>query len=95
MTTCNLADVIADTLKSPVFGMAADVASLLAMQIIRTAAERGHAGSDYYLPYMHNLTRDERNALIRKEFRGNNLKEVCRKFCVSRRTVYRACHVAK
>lgn len=92
MTPCNLADVITDALKSPAFGMTADIAHLLALQIIRTAAERGHAGAEYYLPYLHNLGREERNALIRKEFRGNNLKEVCRKFAVSRRTVYRACH---
>ena len=91
MTTCNLADVITDALKSPAFGMTAEVANLLAVQIIRTAAERGHAGADYYLPYMHNLTREERNALIRKDFRGNNLKEVCRKFGVKKDTVYRAC----
>lgn len=95
MTTCNLADVITDALASPAFGMTADVANLLAVQIIRTAAECGHAGADYYLPYMHNLGREARNALIRKEFKGNNLIEVCRKFGVSKRTVYRACHSIK
>lgn len=95
MTTCTLADVITDALKSPAFGMTADIARLLAVQIIRTAADRGHAGSDYYLPFLHNLGREERNALIRKEFKGNNLREVCRKFGVSQRTVYRACHSAK
>jgi Mor family transcriptional regulator len=92
MITCNLADVITDALASPVFGMSPDVANLLAVQIIRAAAERGHAGSDYYLPYMHNLGRAERNALIRRDFNGSNLREVCRKYGVSKTTVYRACH---
>lgn len=92
MTISNLTEVISDALTSPVFGMSADVANLLAVQIIRTAAERGHAGSDYYLPYMHNLSRAERNALIRRDFTGSNLREVCRKYGVSKTTVYRACH---
>lgn len=92
MTTCNLADIITDALVSPAFGMSADVANLLAVQIIRAAAERGHAGSDYYLPYMHNLSRAERNALIRRDFTGSNLREVCRKYGVSKTTVYRAFH---
>lgn len=91
MNTCNLAEVITDALASPVFGMPAEVANILATQIIRAAAERGHAGSDYYLPYMHNLGREERNALIRKDFKGNNLREVCRKYGVGKTTVYRAC----
>ncbi len=91
MNTCNLADVITDALASPAFGMTAEVAKMLAVQIIRTAAERGHAGADYYLPYMHNLGREERNALIRKEFKGNNLREVCRKYGVKKSTVYNAC----
>lgn len=92
MTTCNLTDVITDALISPAFGMTAETANLLAVQIIRTAAERGHAGSDYYLPYMHNLSRAERNALIRRDFTGSNLRETCRKYGVSKNTVYRACH---
>lgn len=92
MITCNLADIITDALVSPAFGMSADVANLLAVQIIRAAAERGHAGSEYYLPYMHNLSRAERNALIRRDFNGSNLREVCRKYGVGKTTVYRACH---
>lgn len=92
MNTCsNLADVITDALASPAFGMTAETANLLAVQIIRTAAERGHAGSEYYLPYMHNLSRAERNTLIRRDFTGNNLRDVCRKYGVKKDTVYRAC----
>lgn len=92
MTTCNLVDVITDALSSPDFGMPTETANALAVQIIRTAASRGHAGSDYYLPHLHNLSRAERNALIRRDFTGSNLREVCRKHGVSKTTVYRACH---
>lgn len=91
MTTCSLTDVITDALTSPAFEMAKEVASLLATQIIRAAAERGHAGTDYYLPHLHNLSRAERNELIRRDFTGSNLREVCRKYGVSKTTVYRAC----
>ena len=95
MTTCNLADVITDALASPAFGMTAEIANMLAVQIIRTAAERGHAGVRYHLPHQYSLPREERNALIRKEFKGNNLREICRKFGVSKDTVYRACRCQK
>ena len=91
MTTCNLADIIADALVSPAFGMSEDLANLLAVQIICAAAARGHAGAEYYLPNLQHLTRSERNALIRAEFNGQNLRAVCRKYSVSERTVYRAC----
>lgn len=94
MTTCNLADVITDALASPDFGMSHETANALAVQIIRTAAARGHAGTDYYLPHLHNLSRAERNALIRRDFKGNNLRDVCRKYSVSKTTVYRACNAS-
>lgn len=91
MTCTSLVDVIADALQSPGFAMSETVAMELAHGIIRAAAERGHAGADYYLPNLGHMTRAERNAMIRAEFKGNNLREVCRKFGVSQRTVYRAC----
>lgn len=91
MTTCTLADVITDTLQSPAFAMPAALAHLLATEIIRAAAARGHAGSDYYLPHLNTLTRAERNTRIRAEFKGNNLREICRKYGVGKTTVYRAC----
>ena len=91
MKPCTLTDVIADALQSPVFAMSTEIARLLAAQIICAAAERGHAGCDYYLPSAQHLSRDERNARIRAEFDGTNLKAICRKYDVSTRTVYRAC----
>lgn len=92
MITCPIADVFTDVLSSPAFGMSADVANLLTVQMIRVAAELGYAGSEYYLPYMHNLSKSERNALIRRDFNGRNLRDVCRKYGVSKTTVYRACN---
>lgn len=91
MTCTTLADVITDALKSPTFAMPHDTAKTLAEQILRSAAERGHSGSEYYLPSMNHMTREERNASIRKEFIGCNLSEVCRKYGVGKTTVYRAC----
>lgn len=91
MTCTSLIDVIADALQSPAFAMSHAIATDLAQSIIRAAAERGHAGSDYYLPSLQHLGRGERNARIRVEFKGNNLSAICRKYGVSKTTVYRAC----
>lgn len=90
MTITSFADVISDALQSPFFNLSPDAASTLAVQIVIEAAKCGHAGTDYYLPTFSHLNRDERNARIRLEFNGRNLKDVCRKYGVSRRTVYRA-----
>lgn len=91
MTTCTLADVITQTLQSPTFSMSAELANLLATEIIRAAAICGHAGTDYYLPHLNTQTREERNARIRAEFNGTNLREICRRYAVGKTTVYRAC----
>lgn len=91
MTACALVDVISDALQSPDFAMPGETARMLAEQILRAAAARGHAGAEYYLPNLQHLTRSERNAMIRAEFNGQNLRAVCRKYSVSERTVYRAC----
>lgn len=61
----------------------------LARAIARAAAKLGHAGSEYYLPALHSMTRTERNDAIRREFNGRNLADVCRKYGVHRATVYR------
>jgi Mor family transcriptional regulator len=91
MTTHTLAEVITDALRSPDFAMPETTARILAEQIIRVAAARGHAGAEYYLPSMQPVTRAERNAMIRAEFNGRNLAAICKKYGVSRRTVYYAC----
>ena len=68
-----------------------DAAEELALALVRTAAKKGHAGADYYLPSCGAFDRATRNAEIRKEFNGTNLRAVCRKWGVSKTTVYRAC----
>lgn len=86
----SFADVIADALQAPdLFRMPAGAAKELAAQIVCLAAKRGHGGTDYYLPMAQHLSRRERDAKIRREFVGGNLREVCRKFGVSKTTVYR------
>lgn len=91
MIICTLAEVIAEALASPAFAMPAQTARILADQIVRAAAERGHAGNEYYLPSLQHLSREDRNIRIRAEFNGQNLREICRKYGVKRMTVYRAC----
>lgn len=92
MTTSTLAEVIADALAAPnVFALPPGAADELARNILRVAADRGHAGIEYYLPACHNLTRAERNARIRVEFNGQNLAVLMRRYDVSRATVYRVC----
>lgn len=92
MSQTSLSDVIADALTAPdVFRMPRSAAEDLARTIVQVAARRGHAGVEYYLPALHNLTREERNARIRAEFNGQNLKVVMRRYDVSRATVYRVC----
>jgi Mor family transcriptional regulator len=90
MSATSFVDVVSDGLKSFAC-MPDDIAVQLAAGIARGAALRGHAGADYYLPFSHAMDRAERNARIRAEFNGTNLRAVCRKFAVSKATVYRAC----
>jgi Mor family transcriptional regulator len=69
-------------------GLAPSQAETLASAIAGAAAKTGRAGSYYYLP--HALTREDRDAAIRREFNGQNLHHICIKFGVHRTTVYRA-----
>lgn len=90
MNTCNLDDMLTKA-ASATFSMPIGAAQTMIEQILQTAAAMGYAGSDYYLPSLQHMTRAERNAMIRSEFNGTNLRAVCRKFAVSKTTVYRAC----
>lgn len=86
----SLTDVLADALQAPEFGMPAEVAATLAGEIIRVAAARSHAGTEYYLPTTATkLTREERDAEIRRQWHGRNVRELCRRYGVSRPTLYR------
>ena len=90
MNTCNLDDMLTKA-ASAAFSMPTGAAQTMIEQILQTAAAMGYAGSDYYLPSLQHMTRAERNARIRAEFKGGNLREICRKYSVSARTVYYAC----
>ena len=57
-----------------------------AQAIVRGMRER-MGGGETYIPAPD---RSARRAAIRSEFNGTNLEEVCRKYGVSARTVYRA-----
>jgi len=85
-----LADILTQAAHAA-FKLPEGAARTMVEQILQTAAAMGHAGCEYYLPSLQHMTRAERNARIRAEFKGGNLREVCRKFSVSERTVYRAC----
>lgn len=88
MSNTTLADVITDALITLV-EMPEGAAEELAAALLKTAAERGHGGVDYYLSRASTLSRDERNRQIRARFNGTNLKQICREFDVSKTTVYR------
>lgn len=85
--TTSITDVVADGLKR-FCEMPPSAAETLAKAIMCAAAESGHAGAEYYLPAMHTLTRADRNAAIRREFNGQNLKAICRKYGLGRTSVY-------
>lgn len=88
MSNTTLTDVITDALVTLV-QLPEGAAEELAAAILKTAAERGHGGVDYYLSRASTLSRDERNREIRARFNGTNLKQICRELEVSKTTVYR------
>lgn len=87
MTNNSFTEVIAAGLVE-FAGLGKTQADVLAAAIACAAAKTGHAGCHYYLP--HGLSREERNAAIRREFNGQNLRNICIKYGVHRTTVYRA-----
>lgn len=67
-------------------GLKEPLAGIFAQAIVRGLRDR-LGGDDLYIPAPD---RRERYMAIRAEFNGTNLAEVCKKFNVSRDTVYRA-----
>lgn len=62
-------------------------------KIIAWGIENGQAGIEHYWPMkLKNMSAKERDALIRRDFVGGNLQEVCKKYGCGRDTVYRALH---
>jgi Mor family transcriptional regulator len=86
--TTNFVDVISSGLQR-FCQMQNSAADALAKAIACAAAESGYAGAEYYLPALHTLTRVDRNDAIRREFNGQNLRAICRKYCIHKATVYR------
>ena len=71
-------------------GMDEAAADELVRRIVRWGADNGFARSEYYWPAATPEDRRSRDAAIRAEFNGRNLREVCRRHGVSPATVYRA-----
>lgn len=70
------------------FGLTELLATALADEIARGI--RGEAGgSEIYIPTMTKVERDERNAEIRRAFRGDNHDQLAREYGLSRRQVER------
>lgn len=86
----SFSDILFDALHKGA-GMGVDQARTVAAAVIQWGADQGHAGDRHYWPCrFRELTSEERDAAIRRDFNGRNLKEVCRRFGVSHMTVYRA-----
>tara|TARA_R110001592_G_scaffold337300_1_gene623633 strand:- start:250962 stop:251243 length:282 start_codon:yes stop_codon:yes gene_type:complete len=66
-----------------------DEAQRIAIQAIEWGADAGLGGVEHYWPMkVRAMPLKIRNAAIRQEFNGNNLKSICAKYQVSRTTVY-------
>ena len=89
MSLTTITDLIAAGLRG-FSQMSETAAEDLAHAICCSAAKQGHAGTEYYLPALHTLTRTQRNEAIRREFNGQNLREVMKKYGVHKSTIYRA-----
>ncbi len=87
----NIIDVVADGL-TRFCAMPQSTAETLARAIMFAAAEAGHAGAEYYLPALHTTltpaARRDRNDAIRREFNGQNMQEIRRKYGLSRTSIY-------
>lgn len=67
---------------------------MLAMQfadVICCGLARRNPGTHVYIPSVSSQERDALELAIAAEFNGRNIDAVCRRFGVSRSTVYRAC----
>lgn len=69
------------------FGFKEPFASFIASGLVEE--QRRRAGDGWL--WQVEVSKPERNAAIRAQFNGTNLKEVCRKHQVSPATVYRVC----
>lgn len=72
-------------------GLDQGTAQEVAAQVIQWGTDNGYSGTEHYWPCKFRaLPAIDRDAAIKREFNGRNLKEVCKKFDVSHTTVYQA-----
>jgi|GEM_PF-3446689 len=88
----SLSDHLTNTLKTDIIcamqegvGFKRDIAETLAEQVVKKIQE-SWGGTQIYIPCNNSKTR---NTEIRKTFTGSNHSEVCKKFGISLRTLYR------
>lgn len=82
-----------DVLQSELSATGLDQSSAIAASVAAVENLRLVVGGDnVYFPKRTTLREKRaRDHAIRAEFNGRNLHDICRKYRVSRRTVYRAC----
>lgn len=86
----SLSEIITTALEKGA-GMAPDDAREAAAAVINWGANNGISGDRYYWPcQFREITPEERDAAIRREFNGRNLQDICARYGVSHMTVYRA-----
>lgn len=86
----NLAMLIFEGLKEA-SGLTEQDAENATKKLIAWAKKNGHAGAEHYLPCKFSpLSPEEKKEKIKKEFNGQNLKAICRRYDVAPATVYRA-----
>ncbi|MEN6539439.1 MAG: Mor transcription activator family protein [Mizugakiibacter sp.] len=74
-------------------GMKGEFAERFADSLLCVMRKR-NGGREIYIPVIDNTIRkdaQQRYASIKKEFNGRNMRELMRKYKVSKRTIYRAC----
>ena len=73
-------------------GLPNDRAAQISAQTVQVISSE-FGGQNVYLPRRSPwFSFKRRDEAIRKEFNGRNMPDVCRRFNVSARTVYRACN---
>lgn len=73
-----------------VAGVDEETALTLVQRIIEWGGENNCVGREFYWPASYRrFTVAERNAAIRSEFNGRNLRDLCERYDVSHQTIYR------
>lgn len=74
-------------------GLSEDESRALIRGIIEHASKQGYSKNHYYLPRRDKVfSKAERREMVRQEFNGRNMAELCEKLGVSQSTIYRDLH---